>query len=170
VVGEIAANGERSIELGARIKKLWGLECSVTISQQHCHVEVFGRKQEVSDDGTGPLKEVQPPLPPETDYSGRLPMWHGIRRATLISAAVTSNSRIAKADKGGKGPHGYSGDALICAGDNCDSAVEYFRTCSLEARLEAPWRQPSEYDIPVMLCRGIQRLVVELWPRAKFYD
>src|SRR5712664_3695529 len=26
---------------------------------------VFGRKQEASDDGTGPLKEVQPPLPPE---------------------------------------------------------------------------------------------------------
>src|SRR5215831_1848045 len=26
---------------------------------------VFGRKQEASDDGTGPLKEVHPPLPPE---------------------------------------------------------------------------------------------------------
>jgi hypothetical protein len=26
---------------------------------------VFGRKQEASDDGTGPLKEVKPPLPPE---------------------------------------------------------------------------------------------------------
>jgi len=25
---------------------------------------VFGRKQEASDDGTGPLKELQPPLPP----------------------------------------------------------------------------------------------------------
>src|ERR1051326_6164962 len=26
---------------------------------------VFGRRQEASDEGTGPLKEVQPPLPPE---------------------------------------------------------------------------------------------------------
>src|SRR5437868_393904 len=26
---------------------------------------VFGRKQEASDDGTGPLKDVDPPLPPE---------------------------------------------------------------------------------------------------------
>src|SRR3954471_19306479 len=28
-------------------------------------VMVFGRKQEASDDGTGPLKEPEPPLPPE---------------------------------------------------------------------------------------------------------
>jgi hypothetical protein len=32
---------------------------------------VFGRKQEASDDGTGPLKEAQPPLPPKMDYSDR---------------------------------------------------------------------------------------------------
>jgi hypothetical protein len=25
---------------------------------------VFGRKQEASDDGTGPLKHLRPPLPP----------------------------------------------------------------------------------------------------------
>jgi len=25
---------------------------------------VFGRKQEASDEGTGPLKHVHPPLPP----------------------------------------------------------------------------------------------------------
>ena len=68
------------------------------------------------------------------------------------------------------GPRGYSGDVLICVGDNCDSAVRYFRTCSLEARLEAPWIQPSEYDIPVMVCRGIQRPLLELWPLAKFYN
>jgi len=68
------------------------------------------------------------------------------------------------------GPRGYSGNVLICVGDNCDSAVKYFRTCSLEARLEAPWIQPSEYDIPVMLCRGIQRPLLELWPLAKFYN
>ncbi len=68
------------------------------------------------------------------------------------------------------GPRGYSGDVLICVGDNCDSAVKYFRTCSLEARLEAPWIQPSEYDIPVMVCRGIKRPIAELWPLTKFYN
>jgi hypothetical protein len=68
------------------------------------------------------------------------------------------------------GPRGYTGDVLICVGDNCDSAVKYFRSCSLEARLEAPWIQPSEYDIPVMLCRGIKRPILELWPLTKFYN
>jgi hypothetical protein len=68
------------------------------------------------------------------------------------------------------GPRGYSGDVTICVGDNCDSAVKYFRTCSLEARLEAPWIQPSEYDIPITVCRGIKKPLSELWPLAKFYN
>ena len=68
------------------------------------------------------------------------------------------------------GPRGFSGDVVICVGDNCDSAVKYFRSCSLEARLEAPWIQPSEYDIPVMLCRDIQQPLRELWPLTKFYN
>jgi len=67
------------------------------------------------------------------------------------------------------GPRGYSGDVVICVGDNCDSAAKYFRNCSLEARLEAPWIQPSEYDIPVMPCRDIKRPILELWPLTKFY-
>ena len=68
------------------------------------------------------------------------------------------------------GPRGYSGDVTICVGANCDSAVKYFRACSLEARLEAPCIQPSEYDIPIMVCRGIKKPLSELWPLAKFYN
>ena len=68
------------------------------------------------------------------------------------------------------GPRGSSGDVVICVGHNCGSAVKYFRSCSLEARLEAPWIQPSEYDIPVMLCRDIKRPLLELWPLTKFYN
>lgn len=68
------------------------------------------------------------------------------------------------------GPRGYSGDVLICVGANCDSVSEVFRTCSLEARLEAKWIQPSEYDIPIMVCRDIKKPILELWPLAKFYN
>jgi dolichyl-phosphate-mannose-protein mannosyltransferase len=68
------------------------------------------------------------------------------------------------------GPRGYSGDVLICVGDDCDSVARQFRVCSLEARLEAPWIQPSEYDIPIMVCRGIKSPILELWPLAKFYN
>jgi len=68
------------------------------------------------------------------------------------------------------GPRGYSGDVLICVGANCDSVGEVFRACSLEARLQAPWIQPSEYDIPITVCRGIKKPILELWPLAKFYN
>ncbi|MGD0157798.1 MAG: glycosyltransferase family 39 protein [Terracidiphilus sp.] len=68
------------------------------------------------------------------------------------------------------GPRGYSGNILICVGDNCDSAARQFRTSSLEARLETPWIQPSEYGIPIMLCRGIKKPISELWPLTKLYN
>jgi hypothetical protein len=51
----------------------------------------------------------------------------------------------------------------------CDSVSEVFRTCSLEAMLQAPWIQPSEYDIPITVCRGIKKPILELWPLAKSY-
>jgi hypothetical protein len=68
------------------------------------------------------------------------------------------------------GPRGYTGDVLICVGDNCDSAVPYFRSGTLEAQLEAAWIQPSEFGIPIMLCRGIKKPLAELWPLTKFYN
>ena len=68
------------------------------------------------------------------------------------------------------GPRGYTGDILICVGDNCDSAVKYFRSCTVEANLEAAWIQPSEFGIPIMLCRGITKPLAELWPLTKFYN
>ena len=68
------------------------------------------------------------------------------------------------------GPRGYSGEVLICVGANCDSVSEVFRSCSLEATLQAPWMYPSEYDIPIMVCRGIKKPILELWPLAKFYN
>ena len=68
------------------------------------------------------------------------------------------------------GPRGYTGDVLICVGDNCDSAVKYFRSCTVEATLEAEWIQPSEFGIPIMVCRGIKQSLAELWPLTKFYN
>lgn len=68
------------------------------------------------------------------------------------------------------GPRGYSSDILICVGANCDSVREVFRSCSLKATLQAPWIYPSEYDIPIMVCRGIKKPISELWPLTKFYN
>jgi sugar lactone lactonase YvrE len=64
-------------------------------------IMVFGRKQEASDEETGPLKHVKPPLPPE---DGR---FRQVTDVTWDKAGDTFisdgyiNSRIAKVDKDG---------------------------------------------------------------------
>src|SRR5450755_2370667 len=62
---------------------------------------VFGRKQEASDDGTGPLKEVQPPLPPEDGLFRQVTdvAWDSVGNTYISDGYV--NSRIAKVDKDG---------------------------------------------------------------------
>jgi DNA-binding beta-propeller fold protein YncE len=62
---------------------------------------VFGRKQEASDDGTGPLKEVQPPLPPEDGLFRQVTdvAWDAAGNAYISDGYI--NARIAKVDKDG---------------------------------------------------------------------
>ena len=67
------------------------------------------------------------------------------------------------------GPRGYSGNVLICVGGNCDSVAKQFQACSVAARFTAPWIQPYEREIPIMVCRGINQPLSELWPKAKLY-
>jgi hypothetical protein len=67
------------------------------------------------------------------------------------------------------GPRGYSGNVLICVGDNCSSVAQVFQSCPVAANFSAPWIQPYERGIPVMICRGISKPLSELWPAAKFY-
>ncbi len=63
---------------------------------------VFGRKQEASDDGTGPLKDANPPLPPEDGMFRQVTdvAWDRSNNAYISDGYV--NSRIAKVDKNGK--------------------------------------------------------------------
>jgi hypothetical protein len=62
---------------------------------------VFGRKQEASDEETGPLKHPKPPLPPE-DGRFRQPTdvtWDPAGNIYISDGYI--NSRVAKADKNG---------------------------------------------------------------------
>jgi DNA-binding beta-propeller fold protein YncE len=63
---------------------------------------VFGRKQEASDEHTGPLKHPKPPLPPEAGLFRQVTdvAWDS-QGNTYISDGYI-NSRIAKVDKNGK--------------------------------------------------------------------
>jgi sugar lactone lactonase YvrE len=62
---------------------------------------VFGRKQEASDERTGPLKEVKPPLPPEDGLFRQVTdvAWDSAGNTYISDGYI--NSRIAKVDKDG---------------------------------------------------------------------
>src|SRR2546423_12693363 len=61
----------------------------------------FGRKQEASEDGTGPLKDANPPLPPVDGMFRHVTdvAWDASGNAYISDGYV--NSRIAKVDKDG---------------------------------------------------------------------
>ena len=62
---------------------------------------VFGRKQEASDEGTGPLKHVKPPLPPVDGMFRQVTdmAWDAAGNTFISDGYI--NSRVAKVDKDG---------------------------------------------------------------------
>jgi len=62
---------------------------------------VFGRKQEASDEGTGPLKHPKPPLPPVDGMFRQVTdmAWDSAGNTYISDGYI--NSRIAKVDKSG---------------------------------------------------------------------
>ena len=63
---------------------------------------VFGRKQEASDEDTGPLKHPKPPLPPEPGRFRQVTDVTWDQAGNIYISDGYINSRIAKADKNGK--------------------------------------------------------------------
>jgi len=63
---------------------------------------VFGRKQEASDEGTGPLKHAKPPLPPVDGMFRQVTdmTWDAAGNTYISDGYI--NSRVAKVDKNGK--------------------------------------------------------------------
>ena len=62
-------------------------------------VMVFGRKQEASDDGIGPLKDANPPLPPEDGMFRQVTDMRGTNPITLTSATAISIPESQKSTK-----------------------------------------------------------------------
>ena len=65
-------------------------------------VMVFGRKQEASDESTGPLKHVHPPLPPVDGQFRQVTdvTWDAAGNTYISDGYI--NSRVAKVDRNGK--------------------------------------------------------------------
>jgi hypothetical protein len=105
---------------------------------------VFGRKQEASDDGTGPLKHPKPPLPPEDGRFRQVTdiAWDAQDNGYISDGYI--NSRIAKVDKNGvwlmswgtpgsdpgqfNTPHTIAVDAkgLVYVGDRGNGRIQVF--------------------------------------------
>ena len=67
-----------------------GSDMVIKFDSQGRVLMVFGRKQEASDEETGPLKHPKPPLPAMIADFARLPTWPGTMTATPSSATATS--------------------------------------------------------------------------------
>jgi hypothetical protein len=67
------------------------------------------------------------------------------------------------------GTHGYSGNVIIDVAGDCGARQHLFASSERAATFTAPWVMPYENGIPIMVCRGIQRPLAELWPSLKNY-
>jgi hypothetical protein len=122
-------------------------------------VMVFGRKQEASDEGTGPLKHPKPPLPPVDGYFRQVTdvTWDSEGNTYIADGYI--NSRIAKVDKNGNWlkswgepgnqpgqfntPHSIASDAQnnIYVADRANRRIQVFDTDGKflrEIKIEVP--------------------------------
>ena len=137
-----------------------GSDMVIEFSPEGRVVMVFGRKQEASDEGTGPVKHVKPPLTPVDG------MFRQVTDMTWDSAGNTYisdgyvNSRIAKVDKDGNWikswgesgdqrgqfntPHSIAADAYdhIYVADRGNRRVQVFDT-------EGKFLRQFTIDLPV---------------------
>jgi len=67
------------------------------------------------------------------------------------------------------GTRGYSGNVIIDVAGDCGADQHLFASSERPATFTSPWIQPYEDGIPIMVCRGIQRPLAELWPGIKNY-
>jgi DNA-binding beta-propeller fold protein YncE len=78
-----------------------GSDMVIKFDPQGRVVMVFGRKQEASDDDTGPLKHPKPPLPPVDGMFRQVTDMAWDQQGNTYISDGYINSRVAKADKEG---------------------------------------------------------------------
>lgn len=68
------------------------------------------------------------------------------------------------------GTRGYSGKVIIDVGGDCGGSARLFRESKRAATFTAPYIMPYEDGRPIMLCRGIKKPLIEIWPSVKSYQ
>jgi 4-amino-4-deoxy-L-arabinose transferase-like glycosyltransferase len=68
------------------------------------------------------------------------------------------------------GPGQGSADLLIDVNGYCGKSIGLYRSAVLAATFHNPLVMPYENNIPIMICRGINRSLKEYWPNVKHYE
>lgn len=67
------------------------------------------------------------------------------------------------------GTHGASGEVLIDVNGDCGAGMRLYRSSRQAAAFSAPYIMPYEDGIPIMVCRGINVPLADVWPHVKDY-
>jgi len=68
------------------------------------------------------------------------------------------------------GTRGRSGDVLIDIDGTCGERIHLYRSAVLGANFVHPYVMPYENNLPIMICRGLNRPLAEIWPSVKNYN
>jgi len=67
------------------------------------------------------------------------------------------------------GTRGNTGEILIDVKGDCGKDTNLYRSSTLAATFTHSWVMPYENEIPIMICRGLNRPLEEIWTATKFY-
>ena len=68
------------------------------------------------------------------------------------------------------GTRGRSGDVLIDINGTCGERWHLYRSAALGANFTHPYVMPYEDNLRIMICRGINRPLTEIWPSLKSFN
>ncbi len=67
------------------------------------------------------------------------------------------------------GPPPGRGEVLIDIDGDCGQSLALYRSATVGGRFEHPLVMPYENELPLMICRGLNRPLDQIWPRLKKY-
>ncbi len=67
------------------------------------------------------------------------------------------------------GTRGRSGEVLIDINGDCGKSLQLYRSSTVAATFTHPYVRPFESRLPILICRGINQPLTEIWPKVKFY-
>jgi hypothetical protein len=67
------------------------------------------------------------------------------------------------------GTRGKAGEVLIDVNGNCGNELNLYQSAVLVATFIHPLVMPYENEIPIMVCRGLNKPLAEIWPATRYY-